>query len=244
MTNKFLIILAFVAVSSNAFSQNSGVKKLDTNKITNKLFKTISEIWVDNDQDVLWCTYRRNKRQGPEGYGGWDVDVPFYTVFSDGTVEESDEVSISIFNITKGDFIIGLINMENCYRTGGQSWLYTLKYNGEKIDSLCLNQSYGGGRYWYSDQVSCIYKDLTISITKLVSKDDGNKGFDAQGNIKTPWLAARVDYVYSISETGRFCVKESIEYSTKEYVLDDLLFNKERSIYHGNEGVDCIMRRR
>ncbi len=226
MTKKTVLFLLLVCYFICGVAQiDNNVVKLNTSRITNSFYKGLTKDLMMVKDSMYYYSYVRSPR--PETYYSTNK---YYVVFNDYSCEEADEVNEALFDSSKGNFMIAFVALTSQNHVVTQDWLFTLRYDGTKIDSICIRKSYRVEGGFISDYVAKIDADFSITTSKLISCS--NNSINDEGYIETPWRAYRQECSYVIDSKGRIVLLRTKKYDVKNYLIENLKWSKTYSFVY------------
>ena len=230
MTKKTVLFLLLMCYFICGVAQiDNNVVKLNTSRITNSFYKGLTKDLMMVKDSMYYYSYVRSPR--PETHYSTNK---YYVVFNDYSCEEADEVDEALFDSSKGDFMIAFVALTSQNHVVTQDWLFTLRFDGTKIDSICIRKSYRVEGGFISDYVAKIDSNLSVTTSELVTVNLPNStkfngAINAEGvmNISSAYRRVRS---FVIDKDGRIVRQTSTTFSRGLYTLDDVKYNKTYSI--------------
>ena len=237
---KIFILFFLLQIGTIVFAQESKMQDVVESKIKNTFLKSLSENLIYSGE-----TYSSYTIQPAFDLTACNKNFVFYNCFSNKEKRKTlpHDITMGLFDKSKGNFLVTFVTLESNDHYEVEDWLYTFNYSGKKIDSLCVNRMYDIGRFYISDNVAYVDEFFNVQVVTIVDAEE-NRSINRQGDLPDNWYGIRKDISYTLTENGHFKMESEFTYPKKIYTYQDLLLSKERSIYHGNESVDCIIRPR
>ena len=233
-TKLILLATLFHLCSINISGQESNIRRVDVNRITDSFLTFLSKSYCG--KTTLPYTLAGNKTLTDYRYTVHscaqeriDKRLPLYAG-TDKRIEDSEQTIRAGFYDTNGDYIILLAEALSGDHNDFKHLLITYSLDGKVIDYLTFYKraSIAGG--WTNTIEGSLHKDLKVNIYTLNLNE---YPVDKEGSVKSNLHGQRIDRQYQITPEGKFKLLKETKYKPQNYPPS--VFNESISIIDRKE---------